>query len=307
MNYIIRRVLGTIPIILGISLLLFFMLNIVPGNPVELMMGEHVNYETIERISERMNLNDPIIVRFGKYIIDLLHGDFGYSYKLKREVSTLIWQAFPNTLILAVAGSLVSWGIGLPAGIISAVKKNSVTDYFVMTFALIGISMPVFWSALIFQYIFGLKLNLLPIQGLDGLNIKYIILPAIVLGWSSAASVARLTRSSLLEVMTSDYIRTAREKGLLKWQVVLRHALKNSMLPVITVMAIQVASLLSGAVITETIFGIPGVGRIAVGAIQTRDMPLLQGSVMFTTVLIVFGNLVADMLYGFIDPRIKYD
>lgn len=307
MKYIIKRILGTIPLILGVSLLLFIMLNIVPGNPVELMMGEHVNPDTIARISERMNLDDPIIVRYGKYIADVFKGDLGYSYKLKREVSTLIWKAFPNTVILAVSGALIAWGIGIPAGIISAVKKNTATDYFVMTFALIGISMPVFWSALLFQYTFGLKLNWLPIAGLDGLNIKYIIMPALVLGWSSAASVARLTRSSLLDVLTSDYIRTAREKGLLQWQVVTRHALKNSFLPVITVMAIQVASLLSGAVITETIFGIPGIGRIAVEAIQSRDMPLLQGSVMFTTILIILGNLIADILYGFIDPRIKYD
>lgn len=307
MIYVLRRIMGTIPIILGVSLLLFIMLTIVPGNPVVLMMGEHINPDVVARVSERMHLNDPIPVRYVKYITDAVQGDFGYSYKMKREVSTLIWEAFPNTLILAIASALVSWIIGIPAGIISAVKKNSAIDYFVMTFALVGLSMPVFWSALIFQYIFGYKLRLLPIQGLNGLDIKYIIMPAIVLGWSSAASIARLTRSSLLEVMTEDYIRTAREKGLLQWQVVVKHALKNSFLPVITVMAIQVASLLSGAVITETIFGIPGVGRIAVSAIQSRDMPLLQGSVMFATILIVLGNLVADILYGFIDPRIKYD
>jgi peptide/nickel transport system permease protein len=253
-----------------------------------------------------MNLDDPLMLRFTKYLLNAFQGDFGYSYKLKREVSTLIWQAFPNTAILAMSGALVSWIIGIPAGVISAVKKNTWIDYGVMTFALIGVSMPVFWAGLLGQYIFGLKLQWLPISGFDGLNIKYIIMPAIVLGWSSAATIARLTRSSLLEVMSSDYIRTAREKGLLRYQVVTAHALKNAFLPVITVMTIQVASLLSGAVITETIFGIPGIGRIAVNAIQTRDMPLLQGSVMFATVLIILGNLLADILYGFIDPRIKY-
>src|SRR5665648_153929 len=255
MKYIIKRIIGTIPIIIGVSLLLYIMLNIVPGDPVALMMGEHINPDTIERVRARMNLDDPLLLRYGKYLLAALKGDFGYSYKLKREVSTLIWQAFPNTAILAIAGALVSWLIGIPAGIISAAKKNSTMDYFVMTFALIGISMPVFWSALLFQYTFGLKLGWLPISGFDGLNIKYIIMPAIVLGWSSAATIARLTRSSLLEVMTADYIRTAREKGLLRWQVIVRHALKNSFLPVVTIMAIQIASLLSGAVITETIFG----------------------------------------------------
>ncbi len=307
MKYIIKRLLGTIPIIIGVSLLLYIMLNIVPGDPVALMMGEHVNADVIERVRGRMNLDDPLLLRFSKYVLNALKGDLGYSYKLKREVSTLIWQAFPNTAILAVAGAMVSWLIGIPAGVISAVRKNSVVDYGVMTFALIGVSMPVFWSGLLFQYIFGLKLKWLPISGFDGLNIKYIIMPAIVLGWSSAATIARLTRSSLLEVMSADYIRTAREKGLLRYQVIMRHALKNAFLPVLTVMTIQIASLLSGAVITETIFGIPGIGRIAVSAIQTRDMPLLQGSVMFTTILIILGNLLADILYGFLDPRIKYN
>lgn len=307
MKYIIKRLLGTIPIVIGVSLLLYIMLNIVPGDPVALMMGEHVNADTIERVRLRMHLDDPLLVRFSKYVLDAFKGDLGYSYKLKREVSTLIWQAFPNTAILAVAGAMVSWLIGIPAGVISAVRKNSVVDYGVMTFALIGVSMPVFWSGLLFQYFFGLKLKWLPISGFDGLNIKYIIMPAIVLGWSSAATIARLTRSSLLEVMSADYIRTAREKGLLRYQVIMGHALKNAFLPVLTVMTIQIASLLSGAVITETIFGIPGIGRIAVSAIQTRDMPLLQGSVMFTTILIILGNLVADVLYGFLDPRIKYN
>lgn len=306
MRYIIKRLIGTIPIIIGVSLLLYIMLNIVPGDPIALMMGEHINPDTIERVRMRMHLDDPLLIRFSRYIFNAFKGDFGYSYKLKREVSTLIWQAFPNTAILAISGALVAWLIGIPAGIISAIKKNTAIDYFVMTFALVGISMPVFWSGLLFQYIFGLNLGWLPVSGFDGFDIRYIIMPAIVLGWSSAATIARLTRSSLLEVMNSDYIRTAREKGLLEGQVIVRHALKNSFLPVVTIMAIQVASLLSGAVITETIFGIPGVGRIAVSAIQTRDMPLLQGSVMFTTILIILGNLVADILYGFLDPRIKY-
>jgi len=307
LKYIIKRLLGTIPIIIGVSFLLYIMLNVVPGDPVAQMMGEHINVDMIDRVRARMHLDDPLLIRFSKYLFSAIQGDFGYSYKLKREVSTLIWQAFPNTAILALSGALVSWVIGIPAGIISAIKKNTSVDYLVMTFALIGVSMPVFWSGLLGQYIFGLKLQWLPISGFDGWNIKYIIMPAIVLGWSAAASVARLTRSSLIEVMSSDYIRTAREKGLLNYQVVIKHALKNAFLPVITVMTIQVASLLSGAVITETIFGIPGIGRIAVSAIQSRDMPLLQGSVMFATVLIILGNLLADILYGFLDPRIKYN
>jgi len=173
-----------------------------------------------------------------------------------------------------------------------------------MGFSVMGVSMPIFWTGLIFQYIFSLKLGILPVSGFRGP--EYLIMPAIVLGWSSAGTIARLTRSSLLEVMRNDYIRTARAKGLREVQVILHHALKNSMLPVVTVMALQVAGLLSGAVITESIFGIPGIGRIAVNAIQTRDMPLLQGSVVLTTFLVIAGNIIADVLYAWIDPRIKF-
>ena len=200
---------------------------------------------------------------------------------------------------------MVAWGIGIPAGIISATRPYSIADHSVTIIALIGISVPVFWLALLFQLFFGLKLGWLPISGFKGP--EYLIMPAIVLGAASAAVVARLTRSSLLEVMSADYIRTARAKGLKSWVVLLRHALKNSLLPVVTVMAIQVADLLSGAVITESVFGIPGIGRLTVGAIQMRDVPLLMGAVMMAVVLVVIGNLVADISYAYLDPRIRYD
>jgi peptide/nickel transport system permease protein len=179
------------------------------------------------------------------------------------------------------------------------------SDQLVLVFALVGVSVPVFWSGLVMQLIFGWKLDLLPISGFG--TIAHLIMPGIVLGWPSAAVVARLTRSSLLEVMNADYIRTARAKGLEERLVVLRHALKNSLLPVVTVMAMQVAELLSGAVITESVFGIPGVGRVSVGAIQNRDVPLLQGSVILTVLLVVLGNLLADLSYAFLDPRIRYE
>jgi peptide/nickel transport system permease protein len=252
-----------------------------------------------------MHLNDPVYLRYIKYMWGALHGDLGRSYKLNREVADLIVDAFPNTLKLSVAAVLIAWIVGIPAGIVSAVKQYSFIDNFFMGFALLGVSMPVFWSALIMQYIFALKLGMLPVSGFAGP--QYIIMPAIVLGWSSAASIARLTRSSLLEVIRTDYIRTARAKGLREWQVVFYHALKNSMLPVVTIMAIQIASLLSGAVITESVFGIPGIGRLSVNAIQNRDMPLLQGTLIFTVVLVILGNLFADIAYSYLDPRIKYE
>lgn len=303
--YIAKRLLISIPVIFGISLITFILLNVIPGDPIALMMKEHISPDVVERVRAQMHLDDPAYVRFFRFIWDALHGDFGTSYKLNRSVTTLLMDAFPNTLVLALSGALVSWIIGIPAGVLSAVKKRSFLDNAIMGFSLFGVSIPVFWAGLLFQYIFSMVLGILPVSGFSGP--EYLIMPAIVLGWSSAGTIARLTRSSLLEVMRNDYIRTARAKGNFELKVIINHALKNSMLPVVTVMALQVAGLLSGAVITESVFGIPGIGRIAVNAIQSRDMPLLQGAVMFTTVLVIMGNLIADILYSLIDPRIKYD
>jgi len=304
-RYILRRILISIPVLMGITLLLFLLLNVIPGDPVALMLKEKADPDVIARVRTQMHLDDPWPVRYVRFLGGALKGDLGVSYKLRRPVSDLILKAFPNTLMLAMAAALVAWIIGIPAGILSAVKQYSFPDYFFMGFSLLGVSMPVFWSALLFQYVFGVKLGLLPVAGFYGW--RYLILPAIVLGWSSCGTVARLTRSSLLEVMRSDYIRTARSKGVREIMVISGHALKNSLLPVITIMAMQVAFLLSGSVITESIFGIPGVGRIAIMAIQNRDMPLLQGSVLFTTVLVILGNLIADLLYSTLDPRIRCD
>jgi ABC-type dipeptide/oligopeptide/nickel transport systems, permease components len=299
-KYIAKRILLSIPVLLGVILIIFIMLNVIPGDPVTIMMNEHIKPDIIANMRKSMHLDDPIYVRFFRYIGDALHGDLGTSYKMNRPVNSLIFEAFPNTLLLAVCASLVSWVIGIPVGVFSAVKKNSLADRFSMGFALFGVSMPVFFIGLILQYLFQ---GMLPVSGFS--SWRHLILPSIVLGWNAAGRIARLTRSSLLGVMKSDYIRTARAKGLIERLVVSRHALKNSLLPVITVMAIQVADMLSGAVITETIFGIPGIGRLSVTAIQYRDMPLLQGTVIFTTIIIILGNLIADILYSVIDPRIR--
>ncbi|TWH45015.1 ABC transporter permease [Sporomusa sp. KB1] len=301
--FIVKRIISSIPILLGVTLLIFILLHIVPGDPVTLMMNDHVDPDTIARVRAQMHLDEPIYVQYFNFVWDALHGDFGVSYKMNRPVATLLLDAFPNTLVLATAAMIFSWVVGVPAGILSVVKKYSVIDYFFMGSALLGVSMPVFWSGLLLQYIFAFTLGWLPVSGFD--NPLCLIMPAVVLGWGAAGTIARLTRSSLLEVMGNDYIRTARAKGLSALAVLFNHALKNSFLPVVTVMAIQVASMLSGSVITETIFSIPGIGRIAVNAIQTRDLPLLQGSILFTTLLVILGNLAADMMYFFLDPRIK--
>ncbi len=304
MEYVARRLLATVPVLIGVSILIFVMLNIIPGDPVTVMMKERISPDVVEKVKAQMGLDDPLIVRYFRFIGGALRGDFGISYKLNRPVSRLIMQAFPNTLALALAAAFVSWLIGIPAGILSALKPNTVIDRVFMGFSVAGISMPIFWSALLMQYLFALKLGWLPVSGFYG--VKYLLMPAVALGWSTAGVIARLSRSSLLDVMQKDYIRTARAKGLSEVQIVVCHALKNALLPVVTVMAIQVASFLSGAVITESVFGIPGLGRLAVDAIRTRDMPLLEGSVLFATFLVVMGNAVADILYSTLDPRIRY-
>ncbi len=302
-KYIVNRVLVTIPIIIAIILIVFLLLQVLPGNPIQVMMKEKVNQQVIDRVTEQMGLNDPLMIRFGRYLWNMLHGDLGQSYKLKRPVTQLIMTAFPNTVKLAITSALVAWIIGIPTGIISAIKKDSLLDRILMGFSLVGISLPVFWAAMLLQYFLGYKLKLLPISGYS--TIRHMIMPAIVLGWASSGSIARLTRSSLLGVMKNDYIRTARAKGLVESAVVVRHGLKNSMIPVVTMMAMQFASLLSGAVITESVFGIGGIGQLMVSAISQRDMPLLQSSVIFSTMIIIVGNLVADILYSFLDPKIR--
>lgn len=299
-KYIARRVLATIPVLLGIILLIFFMLNVVPGDPVTVMMREHLKEDVVEHLRHSMHLDDPFLLRYVRYVWDALHGDLGTSWKLNRPVTGLIAQAFPCTCRLAISAALFSWVMGISVGVLSAVKKNSLVDHLSMGVSLFGVSMPVFWVALILQNTFK---SVLPVSGVD--SWKSYILPTVVLGWSAAGRIARLTRSSLLEVLREDYIRTARSKGLSPFRVITRHALKNALIPVITVMAIQLSSLLSGAVITESVFAIPGVGQLAVSAINNRDMPLLQGTVIFTAVLIIAGNLAADLLYSVIDPRIR--
>ena len=302
---ILKRIVISIPVLIGVILLIFIMLRIVPGNPVSTMLGEHVNQAIIDKVSREMGLDQPLYIQFFKYIGNAIQGDFGTSYRLNRNVTSIILEAFPNTVKLALCAAVFSWIIGIVTGMIEAIKQNKLLDRLFMGVALMGVSMPVFMIALVMQYIFAFKLKWFPVSGYDSL--ACMVLPAIVLGWNSAGSIARMTRSNVLEVMQDDYIRTARAKGLREYRVIIGHALKNAMLPVVTMMALQIASMLSGAVITESVFGIPGIGRLAVNAIETRDMPLLQGTVVFTTVLVIMGNLAADLLYSVLDPRIRED
>lgn len=300
---ILARILQAILVMLGVALLIFIMLRIVPGDAIVTMMGEHAKLETIERMTRELGLDQPVYVQFWRYITGALRGDFGTSYALNRSVSELIGLAFPNTLRLAVAAAIVAWITGIICGIIAAVKKNGILDHLFMGFSLLGVSVPVFMVAMVLQYFLAYRLKLLPISGID--SWQGYILPAIALGWNSAGSIARLTRSTLLEVLQEDYIDTARAKGHRQLGVITVHALRNALLPVITMMAVQLSSLLSGAVICETVFSVNGIGRLVVQAIEGRDIPLLQGTILFSTLLVILGNLIADCLYAALDPRIS--
>ncbi len=303
MRNVVRRLLQAILVLLGVALLIFVMLRIVPGNPIAVMMGEHVNTAVIERMTAELGLDQPVFIQFIRYIGDALHGDFGTSYSLGKPVSDLMADAMGNTLILAILAALFAWLLGIISGIIAAVKKNSILDRLFMGISLFGVSMPVFMAAMLLQYFFGYYFKLFPIAGVK--DWTGFILPAIALGWNSAGSVARLVRSTLLEILEEDYIDTARAKGRGQMGVLVVHALRNAMLPVITMMALQLSGLLSGAVITETIFSINGIGRLAVQAITGRDIPLLQGTILFSTAIVILGNFLADSLYSILDPRIR--
>ena len=300
---ILKRLLQAAFVLFGVALLIFILLRVVPGNPIATMMGEHADTATIERMTADLGLDRPILAQFFKYLSDSLRGDFGSSYTLGKPVSQLMGAAFLNTLKLAVAAALFAWTVGMLCGILAAVRKNGLFDHLFMGVSLLGVSMPVFMVAMILQYVFAYHLHWLPISGVQ--DWKGFILPAIALGWNSAGSVSRLVRSTLLEILQEDYIDTARAKGRGQMGILVMHALKNAMLPVVTMMAMQFSGLLSGAVITETVFSINGIGRLAVQAINGRDIPLLQGTALLSTLVVILGNLLADSLYCVLDPRIR--
>lgn len=298
-----QRLVQAVIVLAGVMLLIFVMLRIVPGNPVETLMGEHANQETIARVSEEMGLDQPLHIQFFRYLSSALRGDFGTSFTLGKPVSQLLRSAFGNTLILALFAALFAWIIGIGCGVLAAVTKNRLPDRIFTGFSLLGISLPVFMAAMLLQYVFAFRLHWLPISGADSWT--GFILPGIALGWNSAGQIAQMTRVTLLETLQEDYIDTALAKGLSPARTVVRHALRNAMLPVLTMMAIQLSGLLSGAVITETVFSLNGLGRLMVQAISGRDIPLLQGTALLATGIVILGSLAADCLYAVLDPRIR--
>ncbi len=311
MTYLVRRLLLTIPVLLFVSMIVFALVNLVPGDPALIMLGEQATPEALTALRQEMGLHRPVAVRYLIWLGRVLRGDLGRSVRDSRPVLTTMLQKLPVTVELAAASLLVAWAIAIPAGALAAWKRRTPVDYAATTAALLGISIPNFWLGIMMIYVLAVNLRLLPASGYvepwlePARNLKLMIMPSIVLGTALAALVMRQLRSSMIEVLQTEYVRTARAKGLADRAVLIRHALKNAMIPVITVMGLQLSGLLGGAVITETIFAIPGLGRLAVQSILTRDFPMVQGVVLFVALAVVATNLVVDIVYGFLDPRIR--
>jgi peptide/nickel transport system permease protein/oligopeptide transport system permease protein len=305
LQYTLRRFLVAIPSLLGVMVIVFAMVRLAPGDPAQNLAGEFADQETIELIRERFGLNEPQHVQFYRFVVGVFQGDLGTSTRTYRPVTSDLATFFPNTIELALGAIFVALLFGIPAGILASLRPNSPFDLSVMIGALIGVSMPVFWFGLLAILIFSVELGWFPVAGRGSL--MHLLLPAVTLGLSSMAIIARMTRSAMLEVLNQDFIRTARAKGLFGRGVVMKHALRNALVPVVTVVGLQFGQLLAGAVITETVFSWPGIGRLLVDSIRARDYPVVQGSVLLIAVSFIFINLVVDLVYGFIDPRIRYE
>ena len=303
-GYIIRRLLLAIPVLVGVSILVFAIIRFIPGDPARAIAGVHASPEYIEQVRKELLLDEGIHVQYFVYMKNLLQGDLGRSTFTRRPVTVEIWERFPNTVVLAATAMGIAAILGMSAGIISATKRYSFFDNASMLAALVGVAAPVFWLGVMFQLLFSVHLGWLPSGGIG--TWKHLVLPALTLGLATAALIARITRSSMLEVLRQDYITTARSKGLVERVVVYKHALKNALIPVVTVMGLQFGTLLGGAVLTETVFSWPGIGRLMVDSILARDYPVVQGAVLLLAVFFVMINLVVDVIYAFLDPRISF-
>lgn len=302
--YVARRLLHLIPVLLGISLLVFLLVHLVPGDPVRIMLQDAGSPDQVARLRQQLGLDRPIYLQYVSFVTRAAQGDFGRSIHTRRPVAQEIRFRIPFTVRMAVAATMVAVVLGIVLGAIAAMHHQSPLDYGTMVIALAGVSLPSFWFGLVLILIFSLHLRWLPPTGAD--TFLHLILPAVTLGSGAAAIIARLTRSSMLEVLRQDYIRTARAKGVTDRRMIYRHALKNAMIPVVSIVGLQFASLLGGAVIVETVFGWPGIGRLAVDAIFNRDIPVIQAVVLVAAVIFVLVNLIVDLLYGWLDPRIRY-
>ncbi|MGH2616511.1 MAG: nickel ABC transporter permease [Thermomicrobiales bacterium] len=307
MRFALKRLFLAIPVLLGVSALTFLMLHLVPGDPVAAMFIGHggATAEQMNEVRERLGLNDPLPVQYVNYMKNVLQGDLGRSIRTNEPVSQMILRNFPPTLQLTLASMGLAIVLGVSFGIIAAIKRGRIVDNLVMVVALAGVSMPSFWLGLLLISVFAVWLNWFPIIG--GSGWRGLALPALALGFAAAAIIARMVRSSLLEVLGEHYVVTARAKGLAEQRVILRHALRNAAIPVITIVGLQFGGLLAGAVIVEQVFSRQGIGRMLVSALQSRDFPVAQGGVLFVATVYVLVNLLVDLLYGAVDPRISID
>lgn len=302
-NYFLRRLLQAVLVLLGATLVAFFMTR-ATGDPVNLLLPESATDADREAMRVRLGLDQPVIVQYLKYLSEIAHGDFGTSIRQEVPVSDLIMERMPATLELALAGMVITVVVSFPLGIFIALRRNTFWDLAGTSLSLIGQAMPTFWTGLMLIWIFAVKLGWLPVSGRE--SFRHLILPAAVLGFYSAARITRLVRSGMLEVMGKEYIRTARAKGLLENTVVWMHALRNASIPVVTMLGLEFATMLSGALIVETVFSWPGIGRLVISSVFSRDFPVVQGVVLVYAVLYVGANLIVDMVYSLLDPRISY-
>jgi len=313
--FLLSRILHTIPVLLGVSLLAFFVLRLAPGDPVLMMLPADATQSEIESLRETLGIDRPIAVQYLSWLREVAGGNLGQSLFTNRPVLDEILTRFPNTIILAAASIVLAIALGMPLGIIAAVRHGTSVDSGSMLLSVIGWSMPNFWLGLILIVVFSVWLGWLPTGGMYDMMamersfwdlLRHLILPAVTLATAHMAYIARFTRSSLLEVLRQDYVRTARAKGLSEWLVIMRHALRNSLIPIISVLSVTLGHLLSGAVIVEAVFSWPGLGSLMVQSISNRDFPMVQGAMLFAATVFILSNLIADVLYAFVDPRIKY-
>lgn len=303
LRYVFKRIIALLPVILGVTFIVFFVLKMAPGDPVKIMLGEQATPEQIAQLKKEMGLDQPLLIQYGRYMLNVLKGDLGISYASKQPVALEVFSRFPYTLRLTLVATILSIILAIPLGIVAAVKQNTPIDSVSMIIALVGVSMPMFWLALLLILFFSLKLGWFPVSG--AASWKSYVLPAFALGFMNMASTARTTRSSMLETIRQDYIRTARSKGVPRNVVIMKHAFRNALIPTITVVGLQIGNLLGGAVLAETVFSWPGIGRLMVQAISARDSPMVLGCMIVFTVCFSIVNLIVDLLYGFVDPRIK--
>ena len=304
LKFTLKRLLYLILVLIGVSFLVCLLLYMTPGDPVRMMLGESSTPEAQAELRAELGLDDPFLVQYGRYMANIVfHQDLGTSYSTGRPVLESILEVFPNTVTLATASIVIAIVLGTFLGIISAVKQNSLLDNAVMVLALIGTSAPIFWIGILMILLFSVQLNWLPPSGFG--SFKQLIMPAVALGMQSTAVVARMTRSSMLEVIRQDYVKTARAKGQKEFVVIMRHVFRNALIPVITVVGLQFGTLLGGAMLTEIVFTIPGVGRLMIEAIKQRDFPIVQGSVLFVAACFSLVNLAVDLLYAVVDPKVS--